>query len=106
MKITFRRISMEKSNYIMNELTREKALNLINQLPIIFFDTDFGDTDEVFVYLIEIEDNEQNRKILNQLGFSDAYIDRFKSWKENRIELSSFVWTFVDTFDGDKFYIN
>ena len=82
------------------------ALNLINQLYIVFFDTDYNDDGEGFVNLIEIEDTEKNRSIIKQLGFTDTEIDKFKSRKENRIELSGFVWNFVDSFDGDMFYIN
>ncbi|MBD8028177.1 hypothetical protein H9636_16130 [Ureibacillus sp. Re31] len=85
-------------------MDKQKAVDLINTMPIIFYDTDYID-DEFILYTATVEDNEMNRNIIKSLGYTDEEIDRLQSHRKREIELTHFVWNYADWYDGYKFII-
>ena len=77
-------------------------LEMINRMPVKYYDTD--STEEgIIIYIATVEDNERNRDIIKQLGYTNAEIDMFHSYRDNEIDLACFIWDHVDWFDGEKF---
>lgn len=83
-------------------LTVEEQLGIINGLEIEYYDTDIPE-DEVVVYIVTVADNKENRGGIKKLGYTDKQIDSFKSYRDNEIDITYFVWAHADWFDGDKF---
>lgn len=79
-------------------------LKMINKLKPLYYKID-TDIHPDFIYTIAVEDNTYNRNIIKSLGFIDLEIDSFKSLHTNTIELSHFIWNFVDWYDGEKFIV-
>lgn len=85
-------------------MDKQKAVDLINSMPIKFYDTDYIDGKSI-LYTATVEDNETNRNIIKSLGYTDEEIDRLESHRNREIELTYFVWNYADWYDGYKFII-
>ena len=92
-------------NEFVQEIAKQEVLDLINQMPVVYYDTD-STKDGDIIYIATVEDNENNRNIIKKLGFADDDIKNFESSRDNEIDLTHFVWGFVNWFDGEKFSID
>lgn len=81
---------------------RQYAIDLINRMEIVYYDTDSDESGDI-VYIATVLDNEENRHIISQLGYSDKQINNFTSYRYGEIDITNFVWKFANGFDGNKF---
>lgn len=83
-------------------MNKQKALDLINTIPIEYYDNDIVDGESI-IYIATIQDSETNRNIIESLGYTKQEIDSFKSYRDSEIDLTNFVWDYANWFDGEKF---
>ena len=83
-------------------MNRQSTADLINEMSVVYYDTDSAEDGE-FIYIITVEDTDKNRDVIRKLGYSNEQIDAFISYRDNEIDLSFFVWLYVDWYDGKKY---
>ena len=83
---------------------KQKALDLINTMPIKYYDNDSIDGESI-IYIATVENNQNNRNIIKSLGYTETEIDNFRSYRDDEIDLTNFVWDYAKWFDGEIFSV-
>lgn len=95
----------ENGHMTQPKMDKQSALDVINTMPVKYYDNDFLDGKSI-IYIATVEDNEENRHIIKQLGFTNEQIDQFQCHRDGELDLTNFVWDYADWFDGHSFSSN